>query len=160
MASSLRDEIQQSRPFPSIETEVLLNLLRTADHVASEQAAVLKPHELSASAYNVLRILRGAGDGGLPSSAIGVRMITRVPDVTRLVDRLVARGLVGRCRGETDRRVVRVFLEPAGAQLLEQLEQPVEELALRLFAPLGKDRLLALCELLVAVRHVGAPPGD
>ena len=68
MARSLRDEIQQTRPFGSLETEVLLNLMRTADHVASALAAFLKPHGLSESAYNVLRIVRGAGEDAVPSA--------------------------------------------------------------------------------------------
>ncbi|MBK8974569.1 MAG: MarR family transcriptional regulator [Planctomycetes bacterium] len=152
MARSLRDEILQSQPFRSLETEVSLNLLRSADWIASGQNALLKPHGLSHSTYNVLRILRGAGADGLPSQQIAVRMITRVPDVTRLVDRLEQRGLVARERGAADRRVVRVRILPAGLRVLADLDEPIDALARRQLTHLGERRLTQLNRALVALR--------
>src|ERR1051325_9127394 len=102
----LIDEIKQTRPFGSLEDEVFVNLLRTAGAFLWREAEMLKPYELTLPQYNVLRILRGAGPGGLICREIGERMITRDPDVTKLLDRLETRGLVSRERQEKDRRVI------------------------------------------------------
>src|SRR5262245_24239738 len=96
MVGQLRTEILQQQPFDSLEQEALLNLLRTADVCMQRITAVLKPFKLSHSQYNVLRILRGAGPDGLPCQEVAERMISRDPDITRLLDRLEARGLVKR----------------------------------------------------------------
>src|SRR5262245_26028019 len=103
--SKLRAEIKQQKPFGSVAEEVLLNLVRTASHLEARGADLLAAHDLTPAQYNVLRILRGAGPDGHPCQEIGARMISRVPDVTRLVDRLEAAGLVTRKRSDTDRRV-------------------------------------------------------
>src|SRR6266498_3305132 len=104
--SGIREEIKQLKPFNSVEEEVLLALLRTADQVGRRGAEVMKPFDLSPTQYNALRILRGGGEKGLPCSEIGERMINRDPDITRLLDRLVKRDLVERRREEKDRRVI------------------------------------------------------
>ena len=98
MARPLQDEIRQRKPFDSLEEEAVLNVLRTADVLLQRLTTVLKPFKLSHSQYNVLRILRGAGPEGLACREIGERMITRDPDITRLLDRLEARGLLTRTR--------------------------------------------------------------
>src|SRR4029079_5455628 len=98
MAGRLQKEIQQTRPFGSLEEEAFLGLQRTADALARRAYDVLKPSGLSATQYNVLRILRGAGEAGLACGEIGERMITRDPDITRLLDRLEARHLIARAR--------------------------------------------------------------
>ena len=153
MPRSLRDEIRQSQPFRSIQTETYLNLVRTADRLAGAEAALLKTHRLSRPQYNALRILRGAGEAGHPCRAIAERMITRVPDITRLVDRLVGRGLVERVRGDDDRRVVRVRILPEGVRLLAELDEPVEALARDQFAVLGDEVTHQLNDLLTRLRH-------
>ncbi len=96
--STLQRDLKQRRPFTSRETEAYLNLVRTTDLLSREVAAVLKPHQLSEAQYNVLRILRGAGPEGLACSEIGHRLVTRDPDVTRLLDRLETRALITRGR--------------------------------------------------------------
>jgi DNA-binding MarR family transcriptional regulator len=106
MSGRLRDEIKQTKPFPSLETEVFLNLARTADQTMRTIAEALKPAELSPTQYNVLRILQGAGKNGLACSEIGERLVTRDPDITRLLDRIEQRELVQRERSSSDRRVV------------------------------------------------------
>src|SRR5919108_1101542 len=106
MARRLRMEIHQTKPFASLEEEAFLNLQRTADALLHGLEAALKPAGLSPSQYNVLRILRGAEAEGLACREVGERMVTRDPDITRLLDRLEARGLVMRARDREDRRVI------------------------------------------------------
>ena len=96
MKRRLRDEIKQQSPFESLEQEALLNVLHTADALMQKITAALKPFKLSHSQYNVLRILRGVSPDGLACQDISERMISRDPDITRLLDRLEARGLVTR----------------------------------------------------------------
>jgi DNA-binding MarR family transcriptional regulator len=152
MSERLQREIIQQQSFQSLEQEALLNLLRTADMLMQRLAAVLKPYGLSHSQYNVLRILRGAGVDGLACREIGARMITRDPDITRLLDRIEARGLVTRTRDQKDRRVVTARITPEGLRLLEQLDGPVEEVDRRQLAHLGERRLRSLIQLLEAAR--------
>src|SRR5882672_6173362 len=102
---SLGKEIKKVRPFESLEQEAMLNVVRTADVLSAEMNDLFKDAGLSAAQYNVLRILRGAGEP-LACGEIGGRMITRDPDVTRLLDRLTKRKLVSRCRQQSDRRIV------------------------------------------------------
>src|SRR3712207_9084149 len=116
MASKLRDEIKQARPFRSAEQEAFLNLQRTADVLMARMAEVLKTQGVSPTQYNVLRILRGAGDEGLPCGAVAERMITRDPDITRLLDRLEKQGLIARARDTRDRRVVMASNAGAGGE--------------------------------------------
>ncbi len=112
---------------------------------------VLKAGQLSATQYNVLRILRGTPEG-LPCGEIGARMITRDPDITRLLDRLEARQLISRCRETEDRRMVMARITPEGLDLLAGLDEPVVEAHLRQLGHLGKNRLKTLTELLEAAR--------
>jgi len=130
---------------------VFLDLLRTTDILSRALVAVLKTEDLSANQYNVLRILRGSPDG-LPCSEIASRMITRDPDITRLLDRLEKRGLISRCRETKDRRMVMARITPYGFKLLARLDGPVEETHRRQLGHLGRERLRALAELLHAAR--------
>jgi DNA-binding MarR family transcriptional regulator len=152
MADRLRGEIKQRRPFASVPEEAMLNILRTADTVQRLVAEVLKPLGLTLTQYNALRILRGAGDEGRACSEIGERLVTRDPDVTRLLDRLDARGLIARDRSAEDRRVVRSRITEQGLALLDEAEGPVRALQQRLFEPFGKEQISALIEALEAVR--------
>jgi DNA-binding MarR family transcriptional regulator len=153
MPGRILAELKQSRPFASLEAEAAVNLLRTADAVARRLAAALKPHGLSPEQYNVLRILRGAGRDGLPCGEIAARMITRDPDMTRLLDRMEARGLIGRARNSKDRRVVTTRIQPAGLRLLAGLDAPLNTVNKRLIGHLGRARLRKLVGLLEAVRE-------
>jgi DNA-binding MarR family transcriptional regulator len=123
---SLRREIAQRKPFRSAAEEAYLALQRTAGQLEQLHARQLKPWGVTPGQYNALRILRGAGASGLPCSTIGERLVTAVPDVTRLLDRLEARGWVRRGRDEEDRRVVRATITSAGTALLASLEAPVD----------------------------------
>jgi DNA-binding MarR family transcriptional regulator len=153
MAARLRDEIKQQKAFESLEQEALLNVLRTADALMQRLSAVLKPFKLSHSQYNVLRILRGAGPEGLACREIAGRMVSRDPDITRLLDRLEARGLVRRARGEQDRRVVMARTTPEGLRILAQLDEPMAEVGRRQLTHLGERRLQMLIQLLELARQ-------
>ncbi len=153
MSGRLLAELKQSRPFPSLETEAAVNLMRTADTVLRGLASVLKPRAISPEQYNVLRILRGAGRAGLPCGEIAARMVTRDPDMTRLLDRLEGRGLIARARDTRDRRVVKTRIAPAGLRLLAGLDAPLEAENRRLVGHLGRSRLRRLVALLEAVRE-------
>lgn len=153
MAGRILAELKQSRPFPSLEAEAAVNLMRTADAVLRGLAAALKPRGISPEQYNVLRILRGAGRAGLPCGEIAARMVTRDPDMTRLLDRLEARGLIARARDTRDRRVVNTRIAPAGLRLLAGLDAPLEVENKRLVGHLGRRRLRQLVALLEAVRE-------
>jgi len=140
----------QRRP-PCPEEAVFLDLMRTTDMLSRSLVGVLKAEDLSANQYNVLRILRGAQDA-LPCGEIASRMITRDPDITRLLDRLEKRGLISRCRETKDRRMVMAGITPAGLKLLSRLDEPVEEAHRKCLGHLGRERLHALTELLHAAR--------
>ena len=152
MAGQILDEIKQTRPIPTLEEEAYLNVQRTANVLLQEFAELLKGHNLTPTQYNVLRILRGAGDEGLTAGDVGERMITRDPDVTRLLDRLETRGLAERSRCTADRRVVWTRITPAGLAAIAPLDEAVNEIHLRRLAHLGPERLSSLIELLEAAR--------
>ena len=138
------------------EEAAFLDLLRTTDILSRRPAQVLKTESLSATQYNVLRILRGAPDG-LPCGEIAHRMITRDPDITRLLDRLEKRGLISRCRETKDRRTVIARITPEGLTLLARLDEPVQAAHRKQLGHLGRERLRALTELLRAARPARWP---
>lgn len=152
MAGRLKSELKQTKPFGSLEVEAYLNIIRTADQLAREQSEVMKVSELSAAQYNILRILRGASPAALACGEIGERMISRDPDITRLLDRLEARGLVTRVRDGKDRRVVRAKITAKGLGLIESLEKPMSEVLQKQLQHLGEAKLKTLIELLEEAR--------
>src|ERR1700679_2458889 len=141
------DQRRQAHP----EETAFLDLLRATRFVSRGPVAVLKQEDLSMAQYNVLRILRGAPEG-LPCGEIASRMITRDPDVTRLLDRLEKRALISRCRETKDRRTVMARISPEGLKLLAQLDGPVQAAHRKLLGHLGRERLQALSGLLSAAR--------
>jgi DNA-binding MarR family transcriptional regulator len=137
------------------EEAAFLDLLCTTDMLSRGLIQVLKTVDLSATQYNVLRILRGAPEG-LACGEIAARMITRDPDVTRLLDRLEKRGLISRCRETKDRRTVMARITPHGLKLLGRLDEPVQSGHRKQLGHLGRERLRTLAELLrVARSQVG-----
>jgi DNA-binding MarR family transcriptional regulator len=152
MAGRIQTEIRQTKPIGSLEEEAFLNLQRTANELSQAMTELLKEHDLTQTQYNVLRILRGAGKAGLTAGDIGERMITRDPDVTRLLDRLERRRLVERWRCTEDRRVVWTRITAQGVDVIRPLDPTVDELHVRLLAHMGEDRLRQLIELLEAAR--------
>jgi len=129
------------------EEAAFLELLRTTDMLSRSLVKVLKTEDVSGTQYNVLRILRGSPEG-LPCGEIASRMITRDPDITRLLDRLEKRGLISRCRETKDRRMVMARITPEGLKLLARLDEPVQTAHRKQLGHLGRERLRALTELL------------
>jgi DNA-binding MarR family transcriptional regulator len=153
MVGRLRATIRQPKPFRSLEAEAFLNIEHTADALMRGLAEVLKVSDLSATQYNVLRILRGAGPGGLACSEIAERMVTRDPDITRLLDRLQRRGLIARARDRKDRRVVTTTITPEGIELVGRLDKPVGQLHAKQLSHLGGRSLARLVALLERARE-------
>jgi DNA-binding MarR family transcriptional regulator len=133
------------------EEEAFLELCRTTEMLSRSLATLLKSEDLSATQYNVLRILRGAPEG-LPCGEIANRMITRDPDITRLLDRLEKRTLISRCRENKDRRTVMARITPNGLKLLAAIDEPVQDAHRGKLGHLGCQRLKQLMELLQAAR--------
>ncbi len=146
------DELKQSKKFADPRQEAAIALLRTADVLRSRIEAALLPHQVSPEQYNVLRILRGAPDHSLPTLEIASRMITRAPNITRLIDKLVQKKLVSRCDHDSDRRVVVVKLTAKGLDLVNGISTTVNDLDAQGFAALSKAQVEALIEILDAVR--------
>jgi DNA-binding MarR family transcriptional regulator len=153
--------MRRDRPTKPIQTPqqaTFINLLQTHRHLVVGLNEVLRSHDLSEPQFNVLRILRGAGKDGLPCQGIAERMLTRVPDVTRLLDRLAVSGFVARKRSDTDRRVVIVSMTAEGLERLRRLDEPVLEIHNQQFGQLTTTELYELNRLLVKVRRSTAPP--
>ena len=137
----------KAQPQACPEESAYLELLKTVDLLSRNFSDLFKTEDLSATQYNVLRILRGATDG-LPCGEIGTRMITRDPDITRLLDRLEKRGLISRHRETKDRRMVMARITPGGNQLLSEMDEPVRQAHQSQLGHLGRAKLKALTELL------------
>ncbi|WP_420125336.1 MarR family winged helix-turn-helix transcriptional regulator [Longimicrobium sp.] len=152
MSGRIQAELKQTKPVSSLEEEAYLNVQRTSNTLNQGIAELLRSHDLTQAQYNVLRILRGAGEGGLNASEIAGRMISRDPDVTRLVDRLEKRGLVDRWRCSEDRRVVWTRISQAGLDLINPIDAPLNELHRRLLSHMSQEKLQTLIELLEEAR--------
>jgi DNA-binding MarR family transcriptional regulator len=153
MAQTIGREIRQTKPFQSLQQQVVLNLMRTTRAVEESWIQYLKRTEgISPSQFNILRILRGARPNPVKISEIADRMVTRDPDVTRLVDRLIKQGLVRRERCTDDRRVVLVEITGAGLALLARLDEPVLGYVASAMAGLKPQQLRTLDTLLDEVR--------
>lgn len=131
--SSLAKALKQNRPFVSLEQEAYLSILRTASELSYAVEQFFRPFDITPSQYNVLRILRGAGPGGLCRNEISERMVTATPDMSRLLDRMEKAGWVTRERAEDDRRQVSTYIKKSGMELLETLEEPIRDFLTRLF---------------------------
>jgi DNA-binding MarR family transcriptional regulator len=153
MMSDLRTELRQRKPFASREEEAYLSVVRTGAQLLDAIEQLLKPYGITATQYNVLRILRGGGSEGLCRHELRDRLLTRMPDVTRLLDRMEDAELVVRTRDETDRRLVATRLTPRGRRLVDQLDSVVTEEHGRLLGHLTQDQLETLIELLALARR-------
>jgi DNA-binding MarR family transcriptional regulator len=156
--TAVRQEIKQTKPFPSLEEEVYVSLRLTSQLMDEPWVKYLrKTQGISPSQYNMLRILRGAGVEGRTMGEIGERMINRDPDVTRLADRTVKLGLARRDRDGTDRRIVKLFITQRGLDLLERLDEQVDVFVKQSLSGLGPKRLKELRDLLAAARGAMQP---
>ena len=149
----LAAEIKQTRPFHSRRQEGAIGLIRTADVVRRGLAAVVEPHGLTLQQYNVLRILRGIGPEGLPTLEIADRMVESSPGITRLLDRLEEKKLVGRVHCPKDRRRVLCSVSPDGLRLLAALDEPVRKADEMALGKLSRADVESLIRLLDAIRE-------
>jgi DNA-binding MarR family transcriptional regulator len=153
MPSTLREELKQNKPFSSLEQEALLSVVRTSADLMDRFELFLRPYAITSTQYNVLRILRGAEPEGLCRNELRDRMLTRMPDVTRLLDRMEEAGLVERTRDTEDRRMVTSRITKKALQLLTTLDPLVAENEKRFFSDISQDQIQTLIDVLDAIRH-------
>jgi DNA-binding MarR family transcriptional regulator len=149
----LQQEIKQTKPFQSLQQEAALALLKTADLVRRHVTKVIGPHNLSLEQYNVLRILRGAGDAGMATLEVSSRMIEQTPAITRLLDKLETKKLVRRERCPEDRRQVLCRITNAGLHLLAGLDDQVESANQKVFTRLSAAEVKSLIAHLDRMRE-------
>lgn len=155
MSNELLDELRQRKPFQSLAQEAHLNVGRTDAVLQAGIERTLKPFGISATQYNVLRILRGAGANGLCRNDIRDRLVARMPDVSRLLDRMEEAGLVERERDSADRRLVTTRLSARGMTLVEELDGPIAAEHQRQLGHLSEEELRTLVRLLTRARSPG-----
>ncbi len=149
---TLRDELKIAKPFRSVEEEAMLSIARTAALIEHAGAEFFKPFNLTTTQYNVLRILRGAGGEGLCRNEVGQRLVTKVPDVTRLLDRMEAAGLIVRERGGQDRRFVATRITDKALALLDKIDRELPAIHARQLGHVSQKRLRELISILEDVR--------
>lgn len=150
---SIQRELKQNKPFVTPSEEAAVALIRTGDLVRRAVAAIVEPHGITLQQYNVLRILRGAGERGLPTLDIAERMVEQTPGITRLIDRLETKKLVARERCKTDRRQVFCQITAAGLQLLAGIDVPLQEAEELALSALTQRQLAQLMNLLDLARN-------
>lgn len=150
--AALKHEIAQQRPFSSVEEEALLNMMRTADCLQRAVQHRIRPWGITSTQYNVLRILRGAHPQGLTCSAIGDRMITAEPDITRLLARMKTMKLIRQQRDKRDRRVVWTQISAAGLDLLGKMDPEINRGPKELLGHLNYNELMEFIRLLERAR--------
>ncbi len=153
MDESLQKQLKKKHPFAVPQEEVNLNIQRTCGVLMKPVYGLLRQYQLSPPLYNILRILRGVGREGLPCSQIGDRMVTREPDVTRLLDRLEQAGWVKRNRSTEDRRVVTVTITAKGKKVVDKIDEPMLKLHRETLGHLTKKEMAELNRLLVKARQ-------
>ncbi len=152
MVPPLHAELQQTRPFDLLEEEAHVSISRTAALLERAFAQLLKPHGITPTQYNVLRILRGAGAAGLCRNEVGARLVTPVPDVTRLLDRMADMKLIARQRSDEDRRLVRTHLTAKGLNLVNGLDTELRASHQQRLAHIPRQQIQALVDTLAEVR--------
>jgi DNA-binding MarR family transcriptional regulator len=151
MVTVNKEKMNPPQRAPRREELVYLEIMRTADALSRGLVPLFKREKISPTQYNVLRILRGS-PGGLPCGEIANRMITRDPDMTRLLDRMEKRGLISRCRGSEDRRTVTATITAAGRELLTRLDEPLQSFHRQQLGHMSVEGLRQLARLLQAAR--------
>lgn len=153
MSTALRDDIKQAKPLKSLYEETDLNIVRTAYVLIDAFEGAIKSYGITATQYNVLRILRGAGDHGLSRNEVRDRLLNRMPDATRLLDRMERSGLISRSREAEDRRLVTTRLTKKGKQLVDQLDPLVARQHRSRLGHMSQKQLTTLNTLLTQVRN-------
>lgn len=160
MDSPASDSANTSRRFDSLEQEAFLNLWRTYDRLHVREEELFERYDLTPQQYNALRLLRGEGSGKLATLALAARLVSRAPDITRLVDKLEERGLIERERPSDNRRMVLIGLTDKGRALLTELDERVRECHVRQLGHLSQEQLRQLITLLQSARRVHEEPGS
>jgi DNA-binding MarR family transcriptional regulator len=155
MSPSLQQDLKQKKPFRSLQQEAYLSVVRTSTALTDAMEDLVKSKGISATQYNVLRILRGSGAEGICRNDLRDRMLSRMPDMTRLLDRMEDAGLVVRGREGEDRRMVLTRITEKGKRLLDELDAPVLALHKRQMSRLSDAQLRTLSDLLTLVRESG-----
>jgi DNA-binding MarR family transcriptional regulator len=155
MTKALKDELKQNKPFATLQQEAMLNIIRTNNVLNDSFEKTLKPYKITGTQYNVLRILRGAEPDGLCRNEVRERLLNRMPDATRLLDRMEEAGLVTRSREAGDRRMVRTRLTKQGHKLVDGLDAPVAAEHQKQLGHLTSEELKSLIKLLSEVRSPG-----
>lgn len=148
---TLTELIQQSQ-FATPAHEAVLNVVATDAWMSGEMSDTLAPFGVTRAQYNVLRILRGGHPEPYACSDIASRLLDRMPDVTRLLVRLEASGLISRQRAEHDRRVVQVSITEEGLAVLTRLDAPIDKTIRRITTHLSENELTTLSRLLDKLR--------
>lgn len=143
----------RTRCFDSLEQEVFLNLWRSYDRLRALEDDLFGRHDLTPQQYNALRLLRGAHPDKIHTLDLAARLVSRAPDITRLLDKLEERGLIERTRPADNRRVVRIGITPAGLKLLRDLHDPLQECHHRQLGHLSRKQLRELSALLQEARR-------
>ena len=150
--SPLQDELKQTKPFRTLQQEAQLNMVRTANILSDSFEQMLKPHGITGTQYNVLRILRGAEPNGLCRNEVSQRLLNRMPDATRLLDRMEEAGLVTRERSTTDRRLVTTRITRKGREIVDSLDESADEQHEKALGHMSEQQLRTLIKLLTIAR--------
>jgi len=152
MSPALQDELKQTRPFRTLRQEAQLNIVRTANVLSDAFEQMLKPHGITGTQYNVLRILRGAEPDGLCRNEVSQRLLNRMPDATRLLDRMEEAGLVTRERSAADRRLVTTRITRKGRQIVDDLDEAADQQHEQALGHMSEQQLKTLIKLLTLIR--------
>ena len=144
---------RKSGRFDSLEQEVFLNLWRTYDRLRALEDELFGRHDLTPQQYNALRLLRSEHPGKIHTLDLAARLVSRAPDITRLLDKLEQRGFIERERPAHNRRVVRIGITAAGLDLLQELHEPLQDCHARQLGHLSRKQLKDLVALLLAARQ-------
>ncbi|MGL1933417.1 MAG: MarR family transcriptional regulator [Fibrobacterales bacterium] len=150
---SIEEELRQTQPLRSVGESLILNVVKTADLLKGYMDSVLKSYDLSQTQFNILRICKGSRGKGITCSEISDRLLTKVPDVTRLLDRMEKKGLLYRKRCTADRRVIWVFISDSGEKIITKASQMVDKNIDAVTLPLGNEGVLAAIAVLENLRN-------
>jgi DNA-binding MarR family transcriptional regulator len=155
MSPALQEELKQNKPFRTLRQEAQLNIVRTANQLSDAFEQMLKPHGITGTQYNVLRILRGAEPEGLCRNEVSQRLLNRMPDATRLLDRMEEAGLVTRERSLEDRRLVTTRITKKGRQIVDDLDEATDAQHEKSLGHMTEQQLRTLVKLLTLARNPG-----
>jgi len=158
MSNSDASQRHSGRRFDSPRQEAFLNLWRTYDRLRQIEDALFGRYDLTAQQYNALRLLRAARPEKVPTLSVAGRLVSRAPDITRLLDKLSDRGLIDRERPADNRRIVNIAITAAGVELLDALAEEVRICAEKQLGHLSPEEVRVLIDLLRKARQPHEAP--